>query len=51
MSEVLSQSEIDNLLAAFSTGELDVEQMQEKVLFTNEQFVSVVLTYGFKTRP
>ncbi len=30
MSEVLSQSEIDNLLAAFSTGELDVEQMQEK---------------------
>ena len=30
MGEVLSQSEIDNLLAAFSTGELDVEQMQEK---------------------
>ncbi len=30
MSEVLSQSEIDNLLAAFSTGELDVDQMQEK---------------------
>ena len=30
MGEVLSQSEIDNLLAALSTGELDVEQMQEK---------------------
>ncbi|MBQ8596554.1 MAG: flagellar motor switch protein FliM [Lachnospiraceae bacterium] len=29
MGEVLSQSEIDNLLAALSTGELDVEQMQE----------------------
>ena len=28
MSEVLSQNEIDNLLAALSTGELDVEQMQ-----------------------
>ena len=28
MSEVLSQNEIDNLLAARSTGELDVEQMQ-----------------------
>ena len=28
MGEVLSQSEIDNLLAALSTGELDVEQMQ-----------------------
>ncbi len=27
MGEVLSQSEIDNLLAALSTGELDVEQM------------------------
>ena len=29
MGEVLSQSEIDNLLAALSTGELDVNQMQE----------------------
>ena len=29
MGEVLSQNEIDNLLAALSTGELDVEQMQE----------------------
>ena len=29
MGEVLSQSEIDNLLQALSTGELDVEQMQE----------------------
>ena len=28
MGEVLSQSEIDNLLAALSTGELDVDQMQ-----------------------
>ena len=27
MSEVLSQNEIDNLLAALSTGELDVDQM------------------------
>ena len=29
MGEVLSQSEIDNLLAALTTGELDVDQMQE----------------------
>ncbi len=29
MGEVLSQSEIDNLLAALSTGELDMEQMQD----------------------
>lgn len=29
MGEVLSQSEIDNLLAALSSGELDVDQMQE----------------------
>ncbi len=29
MGEVLSQSEIDNLLAALSNGELDVDQMQE----------------------
>lgn len=29
MSEVLSQSEIDNLLAALSSGELDTDQMQE----------------------
>mgnify|MGYP003473796706 CR=1 FL=1 len=28
MGEILSQSEIDNLLAALSTGELDVDQMQ-----------------------
>ena len=30
MADVLSQSEIDNLLAALSTGELDVDEMQEK---------------------
>lgn len=29
MGEVLSQSEIDNLLAALSTGELDVDKIQE----------------------
>lgn len=29
MGEVLSQNEIDNLLAALSTGELDVDKMQE----------------------
>lgn len=29
MGEVLSQSEIDNLLAALTTGELDVDEMQE----------------------
>ncbi|MCQ2080700.1 MAG: flagellar motor switch protein FliM [Lachnospiraceae bacterium] len=29
MGEVLSQSEIDNLLAALTTGELDVDQMQD----------------------
>ena len=29
MGEVLSQNEIDNLLAALSTGEIDVEQMQD----------------------
>ena len=29
MGEVLSQSEIDNLLAALSTGELDVDNMQD----------------------
>jgi len=29
VGEVLSQSEIDNLLAAISTGELDMDQMQE----------------------
>lgn len=28
MGEVLSQSEIDNLLKAFSSGELDVEEMK-----------------------
>ena len=30
MGEVLSQSEIDNLLAALSSGELDVDQMQDQ---------------------
>ncbi len=30
MGEVLSQNEIDSLLAALSTGELDVEDMQDK---------------------
>lgn len=30
MGEVLSQSEIDNLLAALSSGELDVDEMQDK---------------------
>ena len=30
MGEVLSQNEIDSLLAALSTGELDVEQIQEE---------------------
>ena len=29
MGEVLSQNEIDNLLAALSTGELDVDQIQD----------------------
>ena len=29
MGEVLSQNEIDNLLAAYSAGELDVDQLQE----------------------
>lgn len=41
MGEVLSQSEIDNLLAALTTGELDMEQMQE----TNEKQVK---DYDFK---
>ena len=30
MGEVLSQSEIDNLLQALSSGEVDVEDMKEK---------------------
>ena len=30
MGDVLSQNEIDSLLAALSSGELDVEEMQEK---------------------
>ena len=30
MGEVLSQNEIDNLLAALSAGDLDVDQMQGK---------------------
>lgn len=29
MSEVLSQNEIDNLLQALSSGELDVEEMKD----------------------
>lgn len=41
MGEVLSQSEIDNLLAALSTGELDVEQMKD----ASEK---VVKNYDFK---
>lgn len=41
MGEVLSQNEIDNLLAALSTGELDMEQIQE----TNEKQVK---NYDFK---
>ena len=30
MSDVLSQNEIDSLLAALSTGELDVDEIKEK---------------------
>ena len=30
MGEVLSQNEIDNLLAALSAGELDVDKMQDE---------------------
>ena len=41
MGEVLSQNEIDSLLAALSTGELDVEEMQDK----DER---VVKDYDFK---
>lgn len=41
MGEVLSQSEIDNLLQALSTGELDVEVMKED----NERQVK---NYDFK---
>lgn len=41
MGEVLSQNEIDNLLAALSTGELDVEQVQDP----NEKTVK---NYDFK---
>lgn len=41
MGEVLSQSEIDNLLAMMQTGELDVDQMQE-----NEE--KQVKDYDFK---
>ena len=32
MSEVLSQNEIDNLLQALSSGELDVEEMKDNGL-------------------
>lgn len=38
MGEVLSQSEIDNLLAALSTGELDVEQIQESTAKTAKDY-------------
>jgi len=41
MGDVLSQNEIDNLLAALSTGELDVEQMQN----TDEKQIK---NYDFK---
>lgn len=41
MGEVLSQNEIDNLLAALSTGELDMEQMKDE----NEKTVK---NYDFK---
>lgn len=41
MGDVLSQNEIDNLLAALSTGELDADQIQE----TNEKQVK---NYDFK---
>lgn len=41
MGEVLSQNEIDNLLAALSSGELDAEQMRD----TNEKQVK---NYDFK---
>lgn len=41
MGDVLSQNEIDSLLAALSTGELDVDEMQEK----NERQVK---NYDFK---
>lgn len=41
MSEVLSQNEIDNLLEALSTGELDVEQIQDE----NEKSIK---EYDFK---
>lgn len=41
MGEVLSQNEIDNLLAALSTGELDMDKMQE----TDEKQVK---NYDFK---
>lgn len=41
MGEVLSQNEIDNLLAALSSGELDAEQMQD----SNEKQVK---NYDFK---
>ena len=30
MGDVLSQSEIDNLLQALNSGELDVDEMQDK---------------------
>lgn len=44
MSEVLSQSEIDNLLKALSTGELDVEE------YANNSNVAQVKNYDF-SRP
>lgn len=44
MGEVLSQNEIDNLLAALSAGELDVDKMQDE-----EE--KPVKNYDFNRRP
>ena len=43
MGDVLSQNEIDSLLQALSTGELDVDEMQER-----EEIK--VANYDFKRR-
>ena len=40
MGEVLSQNEIDNLLAALSAGELDVDQIQDKEEKRSEEHTS-----------
>lgn len=43
MGEVLSQSEIDNLLKALSSGELDVDEMkntEEKRIMTLQDLLS-----------